>query len=164
MTKGVEMQNAKDTFYVTLRDRLAKLNTARTMMLRGVARPSILVEENELPMDGVFTGAFVLRWQELLHLAQVSAELYSMRCEIRYTADDDSGTHRGRILDAMDVELLAILSPGWALKQNFTMPSLVDMKTHVFWNTPVFGAPSVSDGGLERVVKVDVFTYREAGE
>ena len=42
------MQNAKDTFYVTLRDRLAAVNPARTMVLRGVTRPGVLVEENEL--------------------------------------------------------------------------------------------------------------------
>ena len=33
------MQNAKDTFYMTLRDRLAAVNPARTMVLRGVTRP-----------------------------------------------------------------------------------------------------------------------------
>ena len=33
------MQNAKDTFYVTLRDRLAAVNPARTMVVRGVTRP-----------------------------------------------------------------------------------------------------------------------------
>jgi hypothetical protein len=42
------MQNARDTFYVRLRDRLAAVNPARTMVLRGVTRPGVLVEENEL--------------------------------------------------------------------------------------------------------------------
>ncbi len=42
------MQNAKDTFYVTLQARLAALNPARTMVLRGVTRPGVQVEENEL--------------------------------------------------------------------------------------------------------------------
>ena len=42
------MQSAKDTFYVTLRDRLAALNPARTVVVRGMVRPGVLVEENEL--------------------------------------------------------------------------------------------------------------------
>ena len=48
LLKGLHMQNAKDTFYVTLRDRLAAVNPARTMLVRGVIRPGLLVEENEL--------------------------------------------------------------------------------------------------------------------
>ncbi len=41
------MQNAKDTFYLTLRNRLATVNPARTMTLRSVTRPGILVEDAE---------------------------------------------------------------------------------------------------------------------
>ena len=42
------MKNAKDTFYVALRDRLAAVNPARTFVLRGVVRPGIMVVENEM--------------------------------------------------------------------------------------------------------------------
>ena len=42
------MQNAKDTFYELLRGRLAALNPDRTVVVRGVVRPGVLVEENEL--------------------------------------------------------------------------------------------------------------------
>ena len=38
------MQNARDTFYVTLRDRLAAVNPARTMVLRGVESDLLLPE------------------------------------------------------------------------------------------------------------------------
>jgi hypothetical protein len=38
------MQNARDTFYVALRDRLAAVNPARTMVVRSVVRPGLLVE------------------------------------------------------------------------------------------------------------------------
>ena len=158
------MQNAKDTFYVTLRDRLAKLNETRTILLRGVTRPAILVEENELPTDVPSAGAFVLRWLKLSRNAKASAEFDSMSCEIRYVAADDSGIHRGRVLSAMDAELLAILTPAWVLKRIFTVSSTVDMRTRIFWSTPVFEALSERDDVLERVAKVDVFTYREASE
>ena len=43
------MQNAKDTFYTTLQSRLAAMNPARTIVVRGVVRPGTLVDENELP-------------------------------------------------------------------------------------------------------------------
>ena len=56
------MQNAKDTFYVTLRDRLAALNPARTMVVRGVTRPGVLVEENELVSAYEPVDVFCLRW------------------------------------------------------------------------------------------------------
>ncbi len=43
------MQNAKDSFYMTLRARLAIINPERTVLLRGTLRPGILVEEAEAP-------------------------------------------------------------------------------------------------------------------
>ncbi len=55
------MQNARDTFYVTLRDRLAAVNPARTIVLRGVTRPGVLVEENELVSAYQPVDAFCLR-------------------------------------------------------------------------------------------------------
>ena len=41
------MQNAKDSFYMALRTRLAAINPERTVLLRGTIRPGILVEEAE---------------------------------------------------------------------------------------------------------------------
>ena len=55
------MQNAKDTFYLTLQGRLAVLNPARTMVVRGVLRPGTLVDENELPTAFVPLDAFRLQ-------------------------------------------------------------------------------------------------------
>jgi hypothetical protein len=56
------MQNAKDTFYVTLQSRLAALNPARTVVVRDVVRPGTLVDENELPSAWVPVDAFRLQW------------------------------------------------------------------------------------------------------
>jgi len=44
------MQNAKDTFYMALRARLAAIDPERTVLLRGAARPGILVERRKLPL------------------------------------------------------------------------------------------------------------------
>ena len=59
------MENAKDTFYVALRNRLAVLNPNRTMLLRGVQRPGILVEEAEAVVAMLPADVFVLRWTVL---------------------------------------------------------------------------------------------------
>ncbi len=45
-----KVQNAKDTFYEVIRARLAAVNPGRTMVVRGVTRPGLLVEENELSL------------------------------------------------------------------------------------------------------------------
>src|SRR5258708_2996858 len=85
------MQNARDRVYVTLRDRLAAVNRARTMVLRGVTRPGVLVEENELASAYQPVDAFCLRWTGLSVDATGSLPLVTMVCEIRYATDGDSG-------------------------------------------------------------------------
>src|SRR5216683_1466497 len=85
------MQNARDTFYVTLRDRLAAVNPTRTMVLRGVTRPGVLVEENELASAYQPVDAFSLRWTGLSVDAKGSLPLVTMVCEVRYATDGNSG-------------------------------------------------------------------------
>ena len=56
---GVNMQSAKDSFYVSLRDRLAQYDPQRTATIDGVTRPAIAVVENEPVsagprLDGVY--------------------------------------------------------------------------------------------------------------
>ena len=58
------MQNAKDTFYEMLRGRLAALNPGRTIVLRGVVRPGVLVEENELVSTVVLPDCFRVNWTQ----------------------------------------------------------------------------------------------------
>jgi hypothetical protein len=167
------MQNARDTFYVTLRDRLAALNPARTMVLRGVTRPGVLVEENELASAYQPVDAFCLRWTGVSVDAKGSLPLVTMVCEIRYATDGDSGNggmDRGRLLSGMDGELVAAVS---AAPQNVPKMSYVAggsglaavaMGTNVFWSDAVFGAVTVNGERLERVATVEVFSYQEAGE
>src|SRR5260370_41142575 len=85
------MQNARDTFYVTLRDRLAGVNPARTMVVRGVVRPGVLVEENELASAHEPVDAFRLRWAGLRVDATGALPLAAMACEIRYGTDGNAG-------------------------------------------------------------------------
>jgi hypothetical protein len=169
------MQNARDTFYVTLRDRLAAVNPARTMVVRGVTRPGVLVEENELASAYQPVNAFCLRWTGLGVNAQGALPLVSMSCEIEYATDGDAGNggmDRGRVLAAMDAELAAAVSaaPQRVAKMNYAGAAggsglaAVTMATNVFWGDAVFGAAVVNGERLERVATVEVFSYQEAGE
>ena len=163
------MQNAKDTFYVTLRDRLAAVNPARTMVLRGVTRPGVLVEENELASAYQPVDAFCLRWTGSRVDTRGALPLIAMHCEIRYGSDGNAGNggmDRGRLLAAMDAELVAAVgaAPQSAAKMNYTGAAPVALGTRVFWGDVAFGAAMVNGERLERVAVVEVFCYQEAGE
>src|SRR5271163_4979191 len=169
------MQNARDTFYVTLRDRMAAINPARTMVLRGVTRPGVLVEENELASATMPVNVFCLQWAGLGVDTQGALPLVTMVCEIRYATDGDSGNggmDRGRLLSSMDAELGAMVSaaPQNVPKMNYVAAAggsglaPVVMATNVFWGDAVFGPTVVNGERLERVATVEVFSYQEVGE
>ena len=169
------MQNARDTFYVTLRDRLAAVNPARTMVLRGVTRPGVLVEENELASAYQPVDAFCLRWTGLSVDAKGALPLVTMSCEIRYATDGNSGNggmDRGGCWRRWMAELVAAVSaaPQNVAKMNYVAAAggsglaPVAMGTNVFWGDVVFGAAVVNGERLERVATVEVFCYQEAGE
>jgi hypothetical protein len=168
------MQNAKDTFYITLRDRVAALNPARTVLVRGQSRPGVLVEENELaaapgsskdPQD-----AFRLRWTGTSVDPHGPLPLVTLRCEILYATAGNSGNggmDRGRLLSAMDAELAAAVNAGpqHAVKTNYTASSgPATMHTSIFWGDLAFSAAEIDGELLQRTATVDVFSYQEAGE
>jgi hypothetical protein len=163
------MQNAKDTFYTTLRDRLAAINPARTMVVRGATRPAVFVEENELASDTVPVDAFRLRWAGLKVDARAALPLVTLLCEIRYATDGNSGNggiDRGRLLAAMDAELTAALSqaPRSVAKMSYSSSPPAALGTNIFWGDVVFGAAAVKGERLERIATVEVFCYQKAGE
>ena len=161
------MENAKDTFYIALRDRLAAVNPARTVVVRGTIRPGVLVEGNELPTAVTLTDAFVLRWPGLHVDARGAMPLLRMQCEVEYCTDGSAGNagmDRGRSLAAMDAELVKILAPQHAQKMDYAAMPAVAMGTSVFWGDVSFGAATLDGERLRRVATVDVFAYQEAGE
>jgi hypothetical protein len=164
------MQNAKDTFYITLQARLAAVNPSRTMVVRGVTRPAMLVEENELASDVVPVNAFRLRWTGLKVDTQAALPLVRMTCEIRYATDGSSGNggmDRGRLLAGMDAELAAAIAitPRSVVKTSYSTTSApVAMETNVFWGDLSLSDAVATDERLERVATVQVFCYQEAGE
>jgi hypothetical protein len=167
------MQNAKDTFYVTLQSRLATLNPARTIVVRGVVRPGTLVEENELPSAWVPMDAFRLQWTGLQVIRTGPLQLVALECSIQYATDGTSGNggmDRGRLLAAMDAELASALGaePHAIPKMNYSAAgdgiAPTAMGTNVFWANPVFSAAKAVGERLERTSTVLVFAYQEAGE
>ncbi len=161
------MQNAKDSFYVALRNRLAVLNPERVVKIRGVQRPGMLVEEAEAPAPELINDVFTLRWTGVIPVEDLPCLLTGMECEIHYATSGSqtySGLDRGRALAAMDRELLSILQPMCTLKMQFTVTPAAAMQTNVFWTEPVFGSLDTEKNQLIRVAKVTVFAFEEAGE
>lgn len=168
------MQNAKDTFYEVMRGRLAAVNPERTVVVRGVVRPGLLVEENELVSAGeAIADCFRLRWTGESVNTQCAMPAVAMTCEVLYeTAGTalNEGMDRGRVLGAMDAELAAMVNatPQNAVKTNYAgLPfgkSAVTMATNVWWGDVAFGAATVKDERVCRTATVQVMSYEEAGE
>jgi hypothetical protein len=167
------MQNAKDTFYEVLKTRLAAINPYRTIVLRGVSRPGVLVVENELLSATVLTDCFCLSWTEVAVDANGAMPLVPLQCSIEYeTAGtaDNGGMDRGRSLAAMDAELQKAVSatPQSFVKTNYAAlahgGASVAMQTNVWWGAVTFGKTVVKDNRIARTATVDVMSYQEAGE
>jgi hypothetical protein len=77
---------------------------------------------------------------------------------------------RGRLLAAMDGELLAALNqwPRSTQKYNYTAlnegkpPAM--MATNIWWGEPVFSVVEVKQDRVARTATVAVMSYQEAGE
>jgi hypothetical protein len=161
------MQNAKDSFYMALRTRLATINPERTILLRGAVRPGILVEEAEAPMNQLPTDVFVLRWLGLGTDTDLPATMAGEQCEIIYqTCGTQSfgGLDRGRALSEMDEELLATIAPYHTPKLNYTATPPTTMLTQVFWDEPGFAPIAILRDRLSRTATVMVYSYQEQGE
>jgi hypothetical protein len=64
----------------------------------------------------------------------------------------------------MDEELVAMLSPFYTPKLDFTATPPATMLTQVFWDEPGFGPIAVQRDQLSRSAKVMVYSYQEQGE
>jgi len=161
------MQNAKDSFYFALRTRLAAINPERTTLVRGTERPGIVVEEAEAPFAQLPTDIFVLRWLGFGADFDLSATMIAEECEILYSTCGTQafgGLDRGRILTAMDQELLSMLQPLCTAKINYAAQPAANMETQVFWDEPTFTPLNVQRDRLSRSARVLVYSYQEQGE
>ena len=167
------MQNAKDTFYEVLRERLAALNPERTVVVRSVTRPGVVVDENELQVSALLPDCFHLQWTAETTDAQGALPLVTMGCQISYITAGTAmhgGMDRGRALAAMDGELLAAVSqtPQNIVKSSYSALASgglpVAMGTRVWWGDAVWGSAKVERERVSRTVTVAVMSYQEAGE
>jgi len=167
------MQNAKDTFYDVMRGRLAAINPDRTITLRGVSRPGVLVVENELESAVAMPDCFRMQWTELSAELDAALPLVTLTCSIEYeTAGNgfNAGMDRGRALAAMDAELLAAVNqaPWVTAKMNYAALArggeAVAMRTNIWWGPVIFGKTVVKDDRIGRTATVAVMAYQEAGE
>ena len=167
------MQNAKDSFYEVLRGRLATLNPERTIVVRGVTRPGLLVDENETESVAGLADCFHLRWTAASVINDGLQPLVALTCEVHYATAGTSmngGLDRGRALGAMDAELLSAVrqSPHNSLKSDYSGlahgEGVVPMTTRVWWSDPTFGSVAVTADRIARAATLQVMSYQEAGE
>ena len=166
------MQNAKDTFYEVLRGRLATLNPERTVVVRAVLRPGVLVDENEMTASAPLPDCFHLRWTSCLVDAEGALPLVTLTCEVFYATAGtatSAGLDRGRALEAMDGELLAMVRqhPQNVVKSNYSDGAdgtVVPLSTRVWWGDVAFEPVKVERDRLTRSATVAVMSYQEAGE
>lgn len=168
----VDVQDLKDTFYQVLRDRIAAGNAARTVAIRGVIRPGVVVMENELPgaaVDSIaWPDTFCLHWTGM-RLEDGALPMAVLGCEIRYATDgtaDAGGLDRGRLLAAMDRELGAALEPGGHTATGITVSESVSGAAiavgtgiNIFWGELISKPVKERDERLERSVEIEVFGY-----
>lgn len=161
------MQNAKDSFYIALRTRLAVVNPERTILLRGSLRPGILVEEAEAPFAQLPNDVFVLRWLGLGTDLDLASAMAALECEIVYQTCGTQafgGLDRGRALSEMDEEVVALLQPFCTPKLNYAVQPAATMLTQVFWDEPVFTPVVALRDRLSRSAKVVIYSYQDQGE
>lgn len=161
------MQNAKDSFYMALRTRLAALNPARTILLRGTSRPGIIAEEAEAPFGQQPNDVYILRWTGLGVDVELGSQMVAAECEIVYSTvgtQSFGGLDRGRLLSAMDEEVDSILQPYSTQKMNYMTQPPTTFLTQIFWDAPVFAPVVTLRDKISRSAKVTVYSYQEQGE
>lgn len=161
------MQNAKDSFYLALRSRLAAINPDRTVLLRGALRPGILLEHAEAPFAQPPSDVFMIRWLGLGADLQLPSTMAALGCEFFYCTSGTQafgGLDRGRSLTIMDRELIAMLQPFSAPKFNHAVQPAAPLKTQIFWDEPAFAPITVQRDRLSHSARVMVYSYEEQSE
>lgn len=166
------MQAAKDTFFRTLQSRLAIVNPQRTVEVDGVARPAILVAENEpYPPSKLFFHAFYIHWlgaPAVRGFSRTLAPRYELIAQVEYFVRGTASLQRpfadrGRLMSQLDQELAAILFPGFAEKSDHSVAPPAALGGYLYWRwAPDFRTLIEGDGSiLRRLATVNVSFYPE---
>jgi hypothetical protein len=167
------MQAAKDSFFRALQARLAALNPERTITADGVARPAIIVVENEpYPPTRLWFNTFYIHWlgaPAVRSFGRTATPRYEQLAQIEYFVQGTPGlarpfADRGRLIGALDRELVAILFPGFAEKIDFSESPPRPLGSLLRWRwTPDLRTIADREGSiLRRVATVAVSFYLEA--
>ncbi len=146
------MQFAKDSFLLTLQQRLAGLNPARTVTVNGMTVPAVVAVEN-LPPSAAEPqpNAFYIEWgtADVVDGHAGNAALMSLECVISYytLGTVQSMVDRGRVIGQLDNELLGICQPTNTEKYDYSRSPSTDLGTSIFWNQP--GFETVTTSGVE---------------
>ncbi len=173
------MQPTKDSFYMTLLQRMVALDPQMTITVNGTTRPAIVVAENELVVPILpLPDAFYIEWGAAQPAQQQvgSRPMMEMECVISYHTfgTSQSGVDRGRRLAALDTLLLNVCQPPFTSKRDYSQAPSVDLGTRISWTQPVFGKVSGSEAArneglphnsegvrLERSVSLKVCFFAE---
>jgi hypothetical protein len=162
------MQATKDTFYITLRDRLVQADPNLTIAIDGATRPAIVVVENEPPNASPrLDKAFYLEWGSVVPVQSPTSTLMAMECTVSYTTTgepDNGGVDRGRSLAALDADFLTMCAPAQAHKNDFSSGSPVDLGSYIFWSAPKLELAKAQAGQVGRQAQVTVFFYPEVNQ
>ncbi len=157
------MQYAKDSFYMALRDRLAVVNSQRTIEISGVQRPAVVVVENECAGTTEYFGeTFLIDWRQAEQVEENGPT--AMRCVITFRTsgtEERCGLDRGRTLATLQEELLAITKLNSTAKQDFEGDEPVDLETRIYWTEPKFGEIEAKSSWLECKASVRVYCFPE---
>lgn len=161
------MQAAKDSFYTALCARLQQVNPGRTVVIDGEVRPGLMVAENEPSICAQPTETFCIEWGAAKPLSEtplVASTLMAMEATIRYrTCGANHGeSDRGRSLNAMDAELMAICAPAQTPKMDCIQAVPETLGSTVFWKAPSLEAAVQTASMYGRAANVLVFFYPES--
>jgi len=162
------MQNAKDSFYLALRDRLAALDPSRTVTVNGIARPAILVVENEVTMADIPpSGVLCLGWlgaQAVAGFEHATQPLMELACQFDYWTEGtqpNAYQDRGRMLAALDAALLQICAPPRTPLMDHTISPAAALGGSVTWTRPVLQPLTLDGRRLRRTAAMKVFAMAE---
>ncbi len=162
------MQAAKDSFYLTLRDRLAAANPGRTITVDGVTRPAIVVVENDKPsITARQQNAYYLEWGAAHAVRPAISTLMAMTCTISYSSagtEQNGGLDRGRMVGSMESELLGLCSPAVAQKNDYTSGNPVYLGSNLFWSQPAFAPAKGEPNCVAREASITVYFYPEVNQ
>lgn len=162
------MQATKDSFYLTLRDRLAQAYPARTITVDGITRPAIVVVENDKPsVTARQHDAFYVEWGEVHAARPAISTLMAMECAVSYASagtEQNGGLDRGRVLSELESELLSVCAPAVTRKNDYTGANPVDLGSNVCWSQPAFRATKAAPECVAGEASLTVYFYPEVNQ